>query len=153
MVQIAISLLLLVVIPVITAMQTSKDGTISLSIKKSRATIRPSTKTILSVDAARLKKFKGTATASTTFTTGVAIATNLVDLYTVAVKVGSQTFPQMVVDTGSSIIWVGGETKFVSGSTGESTGKTVTVNYGSSSIFGTEYTDVVSSMIKKRVII
>jgi len=48
------------------------------------------------------------------------------------------------VDTGSSNTWVGAGTKFSAGSTGKSTGKSVSVSYGSGSFSGTEYTDTVS---------
>ena len=50
----------------------------------------------------------------------------------------------MIVDTGSSNTWVGANTKFSKGSTGVSTGKSVSVSYGSGSFSGTEYTDSVS---------
>lgn len=50
----------------------------------------------------------------------------------------------MIVDTGSSNTWVGADTKFSKGSTGVSTGKSVSVSYGSGSFSGTEYTDSVS---------
>lgn len=50
----------------------------------------------------------------------------------------------MIVDTGSSNTWVGADTKFSKGSTGVSTGKKVSVSYGSGSFSGTEYTDTVT---------
>nr|GAT55366.1 aspartic protease [Mycena chlorophos] len=63
--------------------------------------------------------------------------------YIAETKVGSQTF-NLIVDTGSSNTWVGATTKFKAGSTGQSTGKSVSVSYGSGSFSGTEYTDSVS---------
>lgn len=68
---------------------------------------------------------------------------NEVDSYIAEVKVGSQTF-NLIVDTGSSNTWVGADTKFSAGSSGKSTGKSVSVSYGSGSFSGTEYTDTVA---------
>jgi hypothetical protein len=139
MVKISISAAFLVAASLVAATPVKREGFVSLPIqKKSAAT--PSTKNILAVDAARIAKFKGTATAST----GDATATNLVDTYVVALEIGSQTFPNVIVDTGSSNTWVGADTKFSAGSTGVSTGKSVEVSYGSGDFSGTEYTDTVS---------
>jgi len=74
---------------------------------------------------------------------GSGSATNEIVSYYAPIKVGSQTF-QLIVDTGSSNTWVGANTKFSAGSTGKSTGKSVSVSYGSGSFSGTEYTDTVS---------
>ncbi|KAJ7478004.1 putative cathepsin E [Mycena galericulata] len=68
---------------------------------------------------------------------------NEVFSYIAEVVVGSQTF-DLIVDTGSSNTWVGATTKFTAGSTGKSTGDSVSVSYGSGSFSGTEYTDTVS---------
>ncbi|KAF7981762.1 hypothetical protein HWV62_31825 [Athelia sp. TMB] len=90
----------------------------------------------LAKDQARLAKFNGAAASSGT-------VINEVDSYIAQVAVGSQTF-DLIVDTGSSNTWVGADTKFSKGSTGVSTGKSVSVSYGSGSFSGTEYTDSVS---------
>lgn len=63
--------------------------------------------------------------------------------YTLPVKVGQETFT-LIIDTGSSNTWVGANKKYKPTSTSKSTGKTVTVTYGSGSFSGTEYTDQVS---------
>ncbi|KAF7985434.1 hypothetical protein HWV62_5163 [Athelia sp. TMB] len=84
-------------------------------------------------DQARLSKFNSEGTSSAT-------AINKLDNYVANVKVGSQTF-SLVVDTGSSNTWVGAGTKY---NGGISTGKSVSVGYGSGKFSGTEYTDTVS---------
>jgi hypothetical protein len=139
MVKISISAALLVAASLVAATPVERENIISLPLSKKAAATRPSSKTILAVDAARLAKFKGTTTSSSSDAT----ATNLVDQYVVSVEVGSQTFSNMIVDTGSSNTWVGADTKFEAGSTGKSTGKSVEVSYGSGSFSGTEYTDTV----------
>ncbi|KAF7981764.1 hypothetical protein HWV62_31829 [Athelia sp. TMB] len=78
-----------------------------------------------------------------------ATITNEVDSYIAAVKIGTQTKLigikfSLIVDTGSSNIWVGAGTKFIKGSTGITTGDSVSVSYGSGSFFGTEYIDTVT---------
>jgi streptogramin lyase len=82
-----------------------------------------------------LRRFKAGATSSG------AVENDLVS-YTAPVKIGSQTF-DLIVDTGSSNTWVGANTAFSAGSTGKSTGKSVSVSYGSGSFSGTEYTESV----------
>ncbi|KZP09214.1 acid protease [Athelia psychrophila] len=84
-------------------------------------------------DQARLANFNSAATSSAT-------VTNALDSYVAAVKVGSQTF-SLIVDTGSSNTWVGANTKLNGGA---STGKSISVSYGSGSFSGTEYTDTVT---------
>jgi len=70
-------------------------------------------------------------------------ATNEAVSYIAEVGVGSQTF-DLIIDTGSSNTWVGAGTKYKKSSTGTSTGKKVSVSYGSGSFSGTEYTDTVT---------
>ena len=48
------------------------------------------------------------------------------------------------IDTGSSNTWVGAGTTYVKTTTSASTGKAVSVSYGSGSFSGTEYTDTVT---------
>ncbi|KZP09518.1 acid protease [Athelia psychrophila] len=95
-----------------------------------------SVKSTVAKDQARLAKYNSAASSSAT-------VTNDVDSYIAKVTVGSQTF-DLIVDTGSSNTWVGANTKFTKGSTGTSTGKSVSVSYGSGSFKGTEYTDTVT---------
>jgi len=92
-----------------------------------------SAKSLLEKD---LRRYKSAATSSG------AVENDLVS-YTAPIKVGSQTF-DLIVDTGSSNTWVGANTKFSAGTTGKSTGKSVSVSYGSGSFSGTEYTDAVT---------
>jgi len=140
MVKISISAALLVAASLVAANPVKRDNFVSLPLSKKPAATRPSTKTILAVDNARIANFRSSSTSSS----GSATAPNLVDQYVVALKVGSQTFSNMIVDTGSSNTWVGADTKFSAGSTGKSTGKSVEVSYGSGDFSGTEYTDTVS---------
>lgn len=130
----------LVSVSLVAASPMKKESAVSLPLHKKVAAASPFPKTILAVDSARLARLKSTATLSS----DNAIATNLVDQYVVAVNVGSQTFHNMVIDTGSSNTWVGADTTFSAGLTGKSTGKSVEVRYGSGSFNGTEYTDTVS---------
>lgn len=83
-------------------------------------------------DLARIANFNSDSAA-----TSSATVTNQLDSYVAAVKVGSQTF-SLIVDTGSSNTWVGASTKLNGGT---STGKSISVSYGSGSFSGTEYTD------------
>jgi hypothetical protein len=89
-----------------------------------------------------LARYQGVSAAAV----GSGTATNEIVSYVAPIVVGSQTF-QLIVDTGSSNTWVGANTKFVAGTTGKSTGKSVSVSYGSGSFSGTEYTDTVSSSV------
>jgi len=95
-----------------------------------------SIKQTVAKDQARLAKYNSAASSSAT-------VINEVDSYIAQVKVGTQTF-DLIVDTGSSNTWVGADTKFSKGSTGVSTGKSISVSYGSGSFSGTEYTDTVT---------
>ncbi|KAF7981561.1 hypothetical protein HWV62_33173 [Athelia sp. TMB] len=88
---------------------------------------------ILAKDTARLAHYNKDAAAAV-YSGAV---TNEDDTYVAAVTVGTQVF-SLIVDTGSSNTWVGAGTKLTGGT---STGKAVTVSYGSGSFSGTEYTD------------
>ncbi|KAF7981185.1 hypothetical protein HWV62_34495 [Athelia sp. TMB] len=90
---------------------------------------------ILAKDTARLAHYNKDAAAAV-YSGAV---TNEDDTYVAAVTVGTQVF-SLIVDTGSSNTWVGAGTKLTGGT---STGKAVTVSYGSGSFSGTEYTDSV----------
>jgi len=63
--------------------------------------------------------------------------------YLAPVSIGGKTF-ELIVDTGSSNTWCGAGTACEKSATGKSTGKSVSVSYGSGSFSGTEYTDTVS---------
>ncbi|KAI0263910.1 aspartic peptidase domain-containing protein [Gloeopeniophorella convolvens] len=65
--------------------------------------------------------------------------------YTASVGVGSPaTDYTLLIDTGSSNTWVGAGKKYKQTSTSKSTGKKVSVSYGSGSFSGTEFTDQVT---------
>jgi len=71
--------------------------------------------------------------------------TNVATTYVASVGIGSPaTTYSLLIDTGSSNTWVGAGKKYVKTSTSVSTGKSVSVTYGSGSFSGTEYTDTVS---------
>ncbi|KAI5119244.1 hypothetical protein M0805_008795 [Coniferiporia weirii] len=71
--------------------------------------------------------------------------TNAAVTYLADVGVGSPaTTYSLLIDTGSSNTWVGADKTYVKTSTSKSTGKSVSVSYGSGSFSGTEYTDTVT---------
>lgn len=69
--------------------------------------------------------------------------TNTEVSYTAAMNIGGYT-RNLIVDTGSSNTWCGAQSACERTSTGQSTGGSVSVSYGSGSFSGTEYTDRVS---------
>ncbi|KAF7317235.1 Aspartic protease [Mycena chlorophos] len=112
--------------------------TVKASLKKI-STVTDS-KNIVARDAARLNGyFKKNSLESRQDESAI----NEIFSYIAETTVGSQTF-NLIVDTGSSNTWVGADTKFKAGSTGKSTGKSVSVSYGSGEFSGTEYTDSVA---------
>nr|GAT59498.1 aspartic protease [Mycena chlorophos] len=112
--------------------------TVKASLKKI-STVTDS-KNIVARDAARLNGyFKKNSLESRQDESAI----NEIFSYIAETTVGSQTF-NLIVDTGSSNTWVGADTKFKAGSTGKSTGKSVSVSYGSGEFSGTEYTDTVA---------
>jgi len=68
-------------------------------------------------------------------------ATNEDVTYTVALRVGNQTFDRVIVDTGSANTWVGANTKYTSSPTGHKSPQNVSVSYGSGYFSGAEWTD------------
>ncbi|KAJ7742594.1 aspartic peptidase domain-containing protein [Mycena metata] len=140
MVRIAISTAFIVaVIGMASALSVDQRAPTKGSVKK-LSTVT-SSKNIVARDNARLNHFKKSPVEE--LDTGSASVTNEIFSYIAEVTVGSQTF-DLIVDTGSSNTWVGADTKFSAGSTGKSTGDSVSVSYGSGSFSGTEYTDTVS---------
>jgi len=72
-------------------------------------------------------------------------ATNGAVDYTVSTGIGDPpTYYTLLVDTGSSNTWVGADQAYVETSTSVATGETVSVDYGSGSFSGNEYTDTVT---------
>ncbi|EIM84930.1 acid protease [Stereum hirsutum FP-91666 SS1] len=56
----------------------------------------------------------------------------------------NQTFSQVLVDTGSAILWVGGEDPYEVGPNTVSINKTFSVGYGAGGVNGTAYNDTVT---------
>ncbi|KAJ7023467.1 aspartic peptidase domain-containing protein [Mycena alexandri] len=122
------------------ALSLDKRAPIKASVKKISSVT--DSKNIVAHDKARLNHYFKKSPVEE-LATGSAPVTNEVFSYIAETQVGSQTF-DLIVDTGSSNTWVGATTKFTAGSTGKSTGDSVSVSYGSGSFSGTEYTDTVS---------
>ncbi|EIN11487.1 acid protease, partial [Punctularia strigosozonata HHB-11173 SS5] len=71
--------------------------------------------------------------------------TNEAVTYMASVGVGSPaTSYDLIIDTGSSSTWVGAGKSYVKTSMSSSTGKSVSVSYGSGSFASTKYTDTVT---------
>ncbi|KAG1754954.1 aspartic peptidase domain-containing protein [Suillus paluster] len=114
-----------------------RDSPITLPIAR-RLNTPSGTINLLEHDQARAASLKNVGT-STLLSPTEAVS------YVAAVGVGSPaTTYQLIVDTGSSNTWVGANTAYVKTSTSVSTGQPVTVDYGSGSFSGTEYTDTVT---------
>ncbi|KAF7321189.1 Aspartic protease [Mycena chlorophos] len=105
----------------------------TVPVKKTNSGKTKSIKALLARD---LRRFNVDASDAV----GTAPATNEDDTYVASVKVGTQTF-DLIVDTGSSNTWVGSGTKYNPGSTATDTRDSFSVEYGSGSASGTEYTD------------
>ncbi|GJE89616.1 aspartic peptidase A1 [Phanerochaete sordida] len=101
---------------------------------------------LLAQDQARAKWLKNRSSgAHLAERAGSIPVTNTAVSYLAAVGVGSPaTTYNLIVDTGSSNTWVGAGTKYKQTSTAKSTGKSVSVSYGSGSFSGTEWTDQVT---------
>jgi len=101
-----------------------------------KRSVKVSAKDFVTREKARISSFSSAAVGEQPIING------LVSYYAPTI-VGTQTF-ELIVDTGSSNTWVGADTKYVKSTTGTSTGKSVSVSYGSGSFSGTEYTDTVT---------
>ena len=99
------------------------------SIKITKPANKLSAKELLSREKARLDSFVIAAA------TGNAPATNAVGSYLVTVEVGGQGFNKMIVDTGSSNLWVGAGSPYTGCGTCNGT---FSVSYGSGSVSGME---------------
>ncbi|KAF8171071.1 putative aspartic protease [Mycena galopus ATCC 62051] len=128
-------LLLACLVSAAVATPVATPNVVSVPVYKKASGNTRSTKALLARD---LIRFNADAAAAV----GVAPATNEDDTYVTATTVGTQTF-ELIVDTGSSNLWIGSGTKYTPGSTSTDTGKTFEVEYGSGTVSGTEYTDTV----------
>ena len=105
------------------------------SVQITRPSINTEMKYFLPKERNRVNSFSEAAVA------GNVPVTNVESSYYVTVGVGSQTFPRMIVDTGSSNTWVGASTRYTG--SGSCSG-TFSVTYGSGSVKGKECTDKVT---------
>ncbi|OAA37603.1 Peptidase aspartic [Beauveria brongniartii RCEF 3172] len=74
---------------------------------------------------------------------GSAPAENIAVSYVANVTVGSGSY-QLILDTGSSITWVGASKPYQPGPSSKDTGKSATLGYGSGFAFAEEYIDKVT---------
>jgi len=135
MVAVRLPFLQLVTLACLSLAIPTGESFLTVPISK-KAPFSKTAKEILLKDQLRWSNFAAAAVGS-------APATNLDDTYTVATKVGTQTF-NLIVDTGSSNTWVGSGTRYSPGSTSTNTGRSFAVTYGSGSVSGTEFTDTVT---------
>ncbi|PNP85047.1 hypothetical protein FNYG_01572 [Fusarium nygamai] len=102
----------------------------------------PSIKAIVQKGQARIRKANGESSFRVDAVSSGSVS-NEDFSYVAPVVIGGNTW-SLIVDTGSSNTWCGAQTSCEPTSTGESTGNSVSVSYGSGSFSGTEYTDEVS---------
>ncbi|PTB44832.1 uncharacterized protein TrAFT101_000300 [Trichoderma asperellum] len=113
--------------------------TVALPVK--RVSNVKSAKSLVQKGQARLNKVNGVKAVGKRDSSGS--VTNDDVSYIAAVTIGDGTY-NLIVDTGSSNTWCGAQSSCEPSSTGQSTGQSVSVSYGSGSFSGTEYTDNVS---------
>ncbi|KZT67470.1 acid protease [Daedalea quercina L-15889] len=71
--------------------------------------------------------------------------TNALVKVVTAVQAGNnQTFPNVWVDTGSALLWVGAQEKYIPGPYTQAINQTFSLNYGSGGVNGTAYEDRVT---------
>ncbi|PSR71071.1 hypothetical protein EW026_g3656 [Hermanssonia centrifuga] len=125
-----------------------RDSPISLPLV--RRVNSTGTISLVERDQARVRHLKARANALAAgkfeedAVTSVPATNQLVD-YAVSVSVGSPaTTYSLLVDTGSSNTWLGADKAYKTTSTSVKTSNKVSVEYGSGSFSGTEYTDTVA---------
>ncbi|OCH85902.1 aspartic peptidase A1 [Obba rivulosa] len=144
----AVSLLLLCTLAVTAKPVVVRDSPLTLPIVRNLNLTGGAT--IADIDRARVQGFRDRSIAPTTGASAAAAVfnipvTNAAVSYTATVGVGSPaTDYTLIVDTGSSNTWIGAGKSYVKTSTSKSTGSSVSVEYGSGSFSGTEYTDTVT---------
>ncbi|KAI5119245.1 hypothetical protein M0805_008796 [Coniferiporia weirii] len=100
--------------------------------------------TLPQIDRARAANFKAKNSKLNRRQSSFSV-TNEAVTYVANVGVGSPaTSYSLLIDTGSSNTWVGADKAYVKTSTSVSTGKRVSVTYGSGEFSGTEFTDTVT---------
>lgn len=100
-----------------------------------------SVKNLVAQGQARIQKINGGVHFNKDASSGT--VTNEDVSYIAPVKIGGTTY-DLIVDTGSSNTWCGAQSACEPSSTGQDTGNSVKVSYGSGSFSGEEYTDTVS---------
>ncbi|EMD36749.1 hypothetical protein CERSUDRAFT_114658 [Gelatoporia subvermispora B] len=144
----AVSLLLLCVLAVTAKPVVVRDSPITLPIVR-KLNLKGEA-TIADIDRARVQGFRDRSIATVHGASAAAAVlnvpvTNGLVQYTASVGVGSPaTNYDLIVDTGSSNTWIGAGQSYKKTSTSKSTGSSVSVEYGSGSFSGTEYTDTVT---------
>ncbi|KAI8061768.1 aspartic peptidase domain-containing protein [Gongronella butleri] len=137
MVRLSLALVAAAFISSTLAAPISSSGIVTLPI--SRASSKPNWSQAVQNDISRaLSLLGGNQDAGSSFS-----ILNKDTSYVASVIVGDQTF-NLIVDSGSSNLWVGANTKYVPSATSMSTGQNVSVSYGSGGFNGTEYTDSVT---------
>jgi len=126
---------------------TIRDSLVSLPLAKRVSVTDP--QHIVRDDRARAAQLLALAESKSSGTSPVKRAsvpiTNKAVSYVASVGVGSPpTQYSLIVDSGSSNIWVGAGKPYVPTSSSSDTGESVNVSYGSGSFSGKEYTDTVS---------
>ncbi|KAK9760811.1 hypothetical protein K7432_014776 [Basidiobolus ranarum] len=107
----------------------SSNGVYTLPIRRS---------TVLPPDTHHSRSLKARAVGSIP-------AKNMLVHYSTFIEIGSPpTSYEVLIDTNSANTWVGAGKAYVRTSTSEQTSNSVSVNYGSSSFSGTEFTDTVT---------
>ncbi|KAK1252236.1 hypothetical protein MKX08_003423 [Trichoderma sp. CBMAI-0020] len=119
---------------------SGKAKTVTLPVK--RVSNVKSAKSLVQKGHARLAKVNGVKTVGNVDASAGSITNEDVS-YVAQVTIGDGTY-SLIVDTGSSNLWCGAQSQCEPSSTGQSTGASVQVGYGSGSFSGTEYTDNVS---------
>ncbi|KAL6900054.1 aspartic peptidase domain-containing protein [Trichoderma evansii] len=115
--------------------------TVTLPVKRV-SNVKGSAKSIVQKGHARLNKINGVKAVGKLDASSGSVTNDDVS-YIAAVTIGDGTY-NLIVDTGSSNTWCGAQSSCEPSSTGQSTGSSVSVSYGSGSFSGTEYTDNVS---------
>ncbi|KAJ7239393.1 aspartic proteinase [Mycena haematopus] len=121
-----------------------KDSIVTLPI--SRFFNFTGTRTIVQKDIARAQAFNSRKAAKNDARQVISEpVNNMVVSYIASIGVGSPaTTYNLLIDTGSSNTWLGAGQKYVRTSTSMETDQEVSVEYGSGSFSGTEYTDQVT---------
>ncbi|KAK0388277.1 hypothetical protein NLU13_4522 [Sarocladium strictum] len=132
-------LMALAAIGVIATPVTPRAKTLTVPLKHNNNV--KSLKGLVEKGQARLRNVNGAVHLNNDVSSGTVI--NEDASYVAPVKIGGSTY-DLIVDTGSSNTWCGAQNSCEPSSTGQDTGNSVSVSYGSGSFSGEEYVDTVS---------